>query len=705
MTAAAVRRPPSATRGRYLLIMVLLLLGGALAGQLTHHLTVGLNWRDVTEACFRDAYSRWPAAEDALRRAPVINACRAGVEHRFALFAAGGALLMLAGAAFFAWLLPRVLLLRLGPRRPAPFEGWAAQLGVRRAPEVEFGPWGLREPFTVRAWGATRVVLPPGVRRLPAAHLDAVLRHETAHVAAGDVTLVWLTRGLLWALPLVMLVPPVLAGFDDGGFWLRYGLRAALLGAAAYLLARAVMRDRELEADRHAALAGSSDALIELLGAARGGRRHLLSMHPSPAERVAALREPGRLLGMPASVAAVAGALAVNIWSAGAGIGLSAFLGTPLEPYPQLVAGLFAGALLAATWGLAVWRRPPRAVTSGPGVGRRPPRAVTSGPVLGRRLPRAVTSGLGIGRRPPWAGATLGLLLGVAAGLLVNLDPRTLAGDWRIDWWAVLYVPVAVAGAAGCVLALATIRAPRWWPAGFVLGAAVFAGALWIGAGLAVQQPVAVAATDRPALVAVLWTAGFGSAWLTAAPIALLALAVFTFSRTALLGGLVVGLVAVVGRWLVPLPALDAYGEAQRDWWAAALAGFAVVVVMLVWRGASGLAAALVAAPAAALTVSAGVLLRYMTDWDEPLAAARVYLTRPLTMVAVLILAVGAAAGLLPSRPGRGPRSRPGRGPRRKDWFAWPRLRRYRLARAADETGRPGSGVIGEAGVPGPPPG
>ncbi len=582
----AVRRPPSPTLGRYLLVMTVLLLGGALAGQITHHVTVGPDWAAVTESCFREAHDRLPGPDQALARMPLFDDCRAYVEHRLALFAVTGAALLLAVAAAVALLLPTILLRRLGPRHPVPppIQARAAEiahdLGVRDVPTVEFGPWWLREPFTVRAQGATRIVLPLAVRR--AAHLDAVLRHETAHVAAGDVMLVWLSRGLLYVLPVVMAVPLVLGVFVDAA----YVARAALLWVAGLLLARAVTRDRELEADAHAARAGSADALLALFARAPAGRKKLLALHPPPDHRAAVVADPAWTVGMPATVAAIAAALAVNVWTSGTSIGLSAFVATPLQPYPSLVAGLVAGALLALTW-----RRPPRT-------------------------------------------ALLGLLGGAAIGLLVSLDQRiptnVLAGDWQ----DVIAVPLILAGAAGLLTAI------RAWPVPSVF---VFGGALWIGFDVAVRAQV----TDGPAL---LWTSGFAGGWLYPGAVFLAVLAVVLGVRRpfAAMTGVLAGLAALAVRWLVPLPALDLYPEAQRDWWTAAAAGFTLVAaLLLLGRAADGL----VAGPVAAVTVSAGVLVRYLPDWDDPLDAARVYLSRPLAMLLLLTLTVGVLAGLLPSRP------------------------------------------------------
>jgi hypothetical protein len=112
-----VRRPPSATRGRYLLLIVVLLLGGASAGQITHRLVVGPDWVAVTAGCFRSAAETLPGADAAPARATLIDGCRAPVEHRLAWFAVGGALLVLAVALLLTVLLPRLMLRRLGARR------------------------------------------------------------------------------------------------------------------------------------------------------------------------------------------------------------------------------------------------------------------------------------------------------------------------------------------------------------------------------------------------------------------------------------------------------------------------------------------------------------------------------------------------------------------------------------------------------------
>ncbi|WP_328469348.1 M48 family metalloprotease [Actinoplanes sp. NBC_00393] len=633
-----IRRPPSGTRGRYLLIIVVLLLGGAFAGYVTHLLVFGADWAGVTSACLSSVAELVPG-EAVAERQQALSACRASVEHRLALCCVAGSLLTLAVAALLAWLLPRRLLRRLGTLRPASeaLRARAAeiadQLGVRRAPAVSVGPWDLREPFTVRANGTNQIVLPPGVRRLPAAHLDAVLRHETAHVAAGDVTLVWLTRSLLWALPLILPVPLVVAAFTGGlgdvPFWLEYAGRGALLWAAGYLLARGVMRDREHEADAHAALAGSGPALTALLGAApafaplRARLRRLLAMHPSPVRRAAFLDE--RPPGIPAVIAVIAAALAVSVWTFGATIALSGFLATPLEPYSQLLTGLLAGALLAVTWGLALWPQSP---------GARPPRA-----------------------------AMAGLAVGVGVGLVLTLDPNAMfvvsgSGDGR----ELVYLPLGMAGAGGCTLALTAAAArpglSRQWLVTAVLSAAAFAGALWIGSVMAaVPSPVFAAIGLPDGLISRLWTAGFLGTWrnVLAGGAAVFAVAIaVSLGRRAVpvaATGLLAGLSALAVRWLTPLSTVEPHQAAERDWCTAAAAGFALVLLLLGLRGAAGLGDALLAGPVAALTVAAGVLLRYLPDFEDPLFSASIYTSRALSMLALLTLTVGAAAGLIPSRP------------------------------------------------------
>ncbi|MBG0562518.1 M48 family metalloprotease [Actinoplanes aureus] len=703
-TAVPVRRPPSATRGQYLLVIVVLLLAGAFAGRVGHLLLAGEEWIATTSACLSSAAEIVPDPTAIPERQRVFNECRATVEHRLAGYDVAGALLTLTLAMAFAWLLPRLMLRRVGPRRPVPgplrdrAAAIAAQLGVRRAPALEMGPWDLQEPFTVRANGATRIVLPPGVRRLPEEALDAVLRHETAHVAAGDVTLVWLTRSTLWALPVMLPIPLVVATIQgrlgDVPFWLEYLSRGALLWLAAYLLARGVMRTREHEADTHAARAGSGQALAALLTAApppRPGRlSRLLAMHPPPARRVAILRDPSLLPGIPAVTAAVAAALAMAIWSFGATIVAAGLLATPLEPYSPFLAGLLAVALLATTWGLALWLR---AATSGA------PQAPTPGP------PRA---------------AMLGLAAGSAAGLLLSLNPAamlTVAG--APNWRQLIFVPLTLAGAGGCTLALTATRsrpgpwrrqpasaplpagsvpasesfapiepvpiaapaapaaramparhpgaghpvpqfpapgAGRRWPVTAVLSAAAFAGAIWIGSVLAVPLPFATFGLPD-GLIGLLWQGGFAGEWRHVIAVGVVA---FALAATAGLGrraglvaagGLLAGLGALAVRWLAPLGPVEPHHVGERDWWTGAAAGFAVTLLLLGLRGASGLGDALLAAPVAALTVSAGVLLRFLPGYEDPLSSALIYASRPLSMLALLTLAVGAAAGLLPSRP------------------------------------------------------
>jgi hypothetical protein len=381
-------------------------------------------------------------------------------------------------------------------------------------------------------------------------------------------------------------------------------------------------------------------------------------MHPSPARRLAVLRDPDRLRGMSGPTAAVAAGLAMTVWSFGTNLALSGFAGTPLVTYAQVVAGLLAGALLAATWGLAHWFR--------------------------------------AGTRPPW-GATLGLAVGAALGLRLGMDPATLAATQGVgNWSQLIFVPLAVAGAGGCMLALAAVlggtatppvrplpgaapagsgplpdsmvagprpvpdpaaaRNRRWWPVAGLLGTVMFAGALWIGAGSAELHRIR-ASLGLAGPIDGLWQVGFSQAWVVPAAVAMAVLAVVVAVRlgrrragAVLDGGLIVGGAAFVVRWLIPTTEAGPYESAALDWWSAAAAGGTVMLVLLCRRGAAGLGEALLAAPVAALTVSAGVLLRYLRDWDDPAAAARVYFSRPLSMLALLTLAIALVAGLRTAR-------------------------------------------------------
>ncbi len=129
-----------------------------------------------------------------------------------------------------------------------------------------------------RSW----IILPRGIRLLRDEEAEAIVRHEMGHIAAGDVTLVWLTRGVWWALLPVLLVAPFVAAVQgwrwehttpwrmlSHPFWAEYGVRALVLAVIAVLVAQMIMRSREHEADLTAAR-GQSVAPWEALLAGPG---------------------------------------------------------------------------------------------------------------------------------------------------------------------------------------------------------------------------------------------------------------------------------------------------------------------------------------------------------------------------------------------------------------------------------------------------
>lgn len=160
------------------------------------------------------------------------------------------------------------------------------------------------------------------LRRLSRDEVEAVLGHEVAHVANGDMVTMTLLQGVLNTFVLFVarvvgiVVDRVLLRSERGhgpAFWLATIAAQVVLGFLASLIVLAFSRRRELRADRGSAeLLGPQPMIAALTrlkaaaqpaelpdtlralgirgGGARGGLARLLMSHPPLDERIEALR-------------------------------------------------------------------------------------------------------------------------------------------------------------------------------------------------------------------------------------------------------------------------------------------------------------------------------------------------------------------------------------------------------------------------------
>ncbi|MFC5031061.1 hypothetical protein ACFPJ8_20215 [Streptomyces fildesensis] len=676
----------SPTRARYLLLVAVLLLAGAFAGQIMHNVLLGSSWGAAMSRCLGEA----PTAGTPAEFSDYLQNCTGPAEQRRALVSLAGASVVMALGVACLWVLPLRLLRRAGPMSVASAQ-WqehaasvAAEMRVKRVPEVMWGSAWLNQPFTAGRPGRIRIVLPLGVRALPPAQADAILRHEVAHVAAGDVTLVWLTRGVWWALPPVLLVPaagivlqvwlqtrrnPLVPTFSHGFLW-EYALRAGLLLAVAALVSQLVLRSREHEADLRS-VRGRPTAGLEALLAGQPPRTRTwlqrgLANHPATESRLAVLRRAHLPLRVSLLDAAVIGLLSAMAMDAVTNMAETGFTGTPLIPYARLTGALVAGSLLAVGWGVAVWR------------GILADRAAAP-------LPRLALLVLGIS---------------MAAGLLVQLERTGTAARGSLFGWSLVgTVPLLTLGAGTLSVALARLWGWRrggphgssWgWGAAVGANVALFVGALRIGQ----DGALFFAALGWSHVIDVIELSGLYSVSAASTALGLGGVALLAL-RSALrpdhaigppglpgripalpgqmpglpgripalpgqeqrinlyavtLGG-VAAAAAVATRWAVepPLARHNAVYSTQFDWWTAVCAGLVCLVVLLTLHGAGGLGDALYAAPLATILAAGPLWARHATSWHHPWGAAEHYAIGPLAQLALFLLVLAVPAALLPT--------------------------------------------------------
>jgi Zn-dependent protease with chaperone function len=462
---------PSPTTGRFLLLIGVLLSAGLLVGNMAHNALLGRSWGATTLVCFAEADAAVPLVldlESQIAHQQVLNACMAPAERRRALTGLGGAAAMaVLGLAVVlavpAWIRRRFRLRPAGARLEGAvtrISELAVEAGLRRAPRLLVGPAGQRDAFVFGRPGRYELVLPTAlvVRWRNPALFDPVVRHELAHVRRHDVPLAWLATAV-WVAAVPLLVLPVVLDLArwDLSLLVPYLWRAALVLAVVWLVRRQALRSREYDADLHAARqAGDWRGVAAVLDTSRpvpSWWRRAISFHPTNAERVRALAEPGRLRGVSLVDGLAAAFLTAVLLPPVLNVLQVAFTGSSLYSWAPHMSAALVGPVAGLAVGVGLWRQAMIDQVTG---ARTWPGGVVLGVVLGLALGQQVTlHSLGVDEEPGSA-LPLAVLLGAAAVLLS-------AGTGRL--WAD-----------------AAARLPggrRSWWIGFVVNAFLFGIALW----------------------------------------------------------------------------------------------------------------------------------------------------------------------------------------------------------------------------------
>jgi len=619
--ASSASQPPSAPGpllGLYALVFTVLGCIGAFAGEIfflgDRVLSAG---HDRTIArCLQAPVMHAPLA------LPAFDRCVSGTFRLEGLFVLAVAVAAPALAAMLSLVAPGMTQRRLA--RSGGFDSRDAaarfeklydqtRLAGRRRPRLFVGGLGQREAYTTGLPGRrSLIVIPPKLAGFAASdprRFDPVVLHEMGHVRARDVSWVSSVRHITWiTLPVIALacIPQV---FDSGGgqFSGTVVAQAAVFVAGSVLIARELLRRREIEADRQAARwLGSPEPLCRLLEAGRravhlkpGGAgewwSHPLARHPSPAARIAAMRDPlGRQDGglVYTLVAGVVAVMAMNT---------SYFLTWALDEVdggwlPARVSAVVAALVLGLSLTPALVRRAARARrTSMPAAWWQPVAGTASGMLIGALIPPGATPG-------------------ATASILAGMDLRRII--------ITLFLAGAGAGLATLTASLASLAADgrphrrpaarTAWLTATVCGCA--AAALWPVPGFTTGQTWWYWVTDI--LPADQWR------WLV---VPYLGTVLLLTAKNWRQGGrardaavLVITPVcaAAVGATLflarVHLAAVTPYDTVVRvteeRWWACALTGWGVLVILALAGGVRGLARACLSAWLAAVLTGVALI-------------------------------------------------------------------------------------------------
>jgi len=601
----------------------------------------------------------------------------------FVLGSAAGMLVITAGLILVVPWLDRWRLARVprfadirGETTPvtARFRSLCGEVGLagRRCPDLLVAV--VPEAFTTTLpGGRPLVVLPVKVALGCDDHrrFDPVVLHELAHVRMRDVSLASAVRGISWiTIPVMVLAS--LPEFFTGGQEQVQGTslaQAALFIVAAMLVTAALLRFREIAADRQAALWLRSPRplsdLLETAGEQAGGGMRAssrwwlrpLARHPSLAARRATLRLPAgpRTAGLAYGFAV--GAVAAMTMTVCFSLA---------ESFDQPAAGWLPIRVWAATGGIFL------------GLGLVP--------ALLRDAERSKRTGKSAVRWDTAAGAGVGLLLGsiVPPGTAASAIISVVVGSGFTGVITAVILALTGAGLTVLIAQLASFaadRAPRppaWLTAFLAITTSCWAAGalepvrLLASAGFGLYSLIVTVSENPwrpllllyPATVILLTTrirlarttAGMNSApdrrpgpASTAQYRGRRAPAIFSPAMTAICAA--VSAVALL-LWRNPLGRSEITVFILRwfeeEWLVCALAGFVVLVILVLAKGSSGLASACIAAWSAVLLIALGIvayeaitgwpgsLLRLAYNLAETPSVLLFYLALPASLLALL---------------------------------------------------------------------
>ncbi|MFF8424070.1 M48 family metalloprotease [Streptomyces sp. NPDC016566] len=209
-----------------------------------------------------------------------------------------------------------------------------------------------------------RIVADSYVLSLSDRSVDAIFRHELAHLRLRDVGRVRLATAAGWVLLLGVTLPMVVALARDPGL-LGAGLlvRMAIVLVVVLLTLCAVLRVREHDADLAAAAdpGAPPDATAAHIGSALAPRRTErlvrslgLATHPTPAARLAVLADPARSWGLSSLECLTTGLAAGLVFT-----DLTLLVAALMPDHTQLsymIGGLLTGWVVAGVVTVAWWR-------------------------------------------------------------------------------------------------------------------------------------------------------------------------------------------------------------------------------------------------------------------------------------------------------------------------------------------------------------